>query len=128
MFDLQNSVLLFNYSDFYSLLTDSNDLRENITGRMDRIYFFSHINSFSAEWCSRFIGVHSVTKKSKTIRAAETWSDIFFPKPDITETEMDEPWYKKEEIQRLGNAGIVYCKDDFKFRSGNNFCQFQFQN
>lgn len=128
MCDLQNTILLMNYDDYYSLLTDYNDLRESFAGKMDRVFMFSHINSNSAEWCSRFIGVHSVIKRSTTKHPPKNWVEVFIsPAPDVTETEVDEAWFKKEDIQRLGNAGIVYCKD-MVFRNGNNFCKFQFKN
>ena len=128
MLEMQSSVSLLIYNDYYSLLTDSNDLRESLAGRMDRVFFFAHINSASAEWCSKFIGERTVLKRSKITPAPSTFTDLIFPRPTIAESESEEAWYKKEEIQRLGNAGIVYCKDDFIFKKRNNFCQFQFRN
>jgi len=133
LFDSPNCVLLFNYDDYYSMLTDSSDLRENFAGRMDRIFFFSHINTSSAEWCSRFIGAHTVKKIGTITQAPRRLTDVIFPVQNITENEVEEAWFKKEEIQRLGNGGIVYCKSDniFKDRSNRrnyvNFCWFGFK-
>jgi len=125
--EISNCQILISYQDFYSLLSDAPDVRERLISKVERIYLFSHMNVTSAEWCSRFIGEHMVTRYTQTTRGATNLSEILFPITDVSQTEETEAWYKKEEIQRLGNAGIVYCRSENVFRGGRNFCQFSFR-
>lgn len=127
MIDMPNSVMLFHYDDYYSQLSSSEDVREALAARMERVFFFRHINTRSAEWCSNFIGMRSIMRRSTTTRASQSWTDLLFPARDIHEQEVEEAWFKKEDIQRLGNAGIVYCSEGAVFRNGHNFSQFQFR-
>lgn len=141
---MPNCIVLLDYDDFYSLLADAPDLREQLVGRMDRIFFFSMMNSQSAEWASHFFGNHFVPKDVVTDQPARTFVDLLFTPKSIAHDKEEKPWYNSYEIQHLGDSGIVYCRRDKIFKplyceNGNlyedkyyrgqfiNFCKFGFK-
>jgi hypothetical protein len=124
---LPNSVIMLHYDDYHSLLSSSEELREALAARMDRMFIFRHISARSAEWCSNCIGLRSIVRRSTTTRASQSWTDLLFPSRDVHEQEVEEAWFKKEDIQRLGDMGIVYCSEGAVFRNGSSFGLFQFR-
>ncbi|MDR0918197.1 MAG: hypothetical protein LBM93_02955 [Oscillospiraceae bacterium] len=144
LFNMPNCITILNYEDYYSALADSSDLREQLLGRMDRIFFFSTMNSQSAEWTSRFFGTHIVPKDIITDQPARNFAELLFSSKAIAHDQEEKPWYNSYEIQHLGDSGIVYCRRDKIFRplyceNGNlyedknyqgqriNFCIFSFK-
>lgn len=112
LIDLPNCVLLLSYDDFYSAIADSQERRQQLIGRMDRIYFFSVIDEQSAAWASRTFGTHMVPKVVVTDQPYREWVDLFFRPRSYAHDEIEKPWFSPHEIQHLGSSGIVYSKQD----------------
>lgn len=121
LIDLPNCVLLLNYEDFYSKVADSQEHRQQLIGKMDRIYFFSVLDEQSAGWASRIFGMHKVPKSVITKSPYRDWTDIFINPKTYTYDEEEQPWFSTHEIQHLGNSGIVYSKRDKVFTA--YYCQ-----
>lgn len=113
---LPNCVFLLNYEDFYSTLADAAELREQLIGRTDRIFFFAMMNEQSASWASRFFGTHTVEKNIYTEPPVRSFSDLFFRPKAVTHDQEEKPWFNPYEIQHLVDSGIVYCKRDKVFQ------------
>lgn len=141
---LPNSVKLIIYDDLYSMLSASQDHRQQLIGMAKTIYFFSVINEESASWASRIFGVHMVPKVVVTNQPIREWTDIIFPPKAYAHDEVEKPWFSSHEIQHLGNMGIVYSKNYKIFkpyyrengrtyvdqnykRQKVNFCLFEFR-
>lgn len=141
---LPNSVKLIIYDDLYSMLSASQDHRQQLIGMAKTIYFFSVINEESASWASRIFGVHMVSKVVVTNQPIREWTDIIFPPKAYAHDEVEKPWFSSHEIQHLGNMGIVYSKNYKIFkpyyrengrtyvdqnykRQKVNFCLFEFR-
>ncbi len=112
LIDLPNCVLLLNYGDFYSAIAGSQERRQQLAAKMDRIYFFSVVDEQSASWVSRTFGTHMVPKVVVTNQPYRDWQDIFFPPKSYAHDEVEKPWFSAHEIQHLGDNGIVYSKQD----------------
>lgn len=121
LIDLPNCVLLLNYEDFYSKVADSQEHRQQLIGKMDRIYFFSVLDEQSAGWASRIFGMHKVPKEVITKSPYRDWTDIFINPRTYTYDEEEQPWFNTHEIQHLGDSGIVYSKRDKVFTAC--YCQ-----
>lgn len=143
LFDLPNSILTLNYSDFYSKLADASDRRQQLIGRMERIFFFSITDDSSAQWTSDFFGSRTVSKTTHTDLPPRDFWEMFFRQKSITHGEEEKPWFSKHEIRHLGDKGIVFSIRDNSFapcylEHGNtyqdkdyygrvNFCTFSFK-
>lgn len=112
LIELPNCVLLLNYEDFYSKIADSEEYRQQLVSKMDRIYFFSVLEEQSAGWASRFFGTHMVPKVVVTDQPYRDWRDIIIRPRTYAHDEVEKPWFSTHEIQHLGNSGIVYSKSD----------------
>lgn len=116
LIDLPNCILLLNYDDFYSKLADSQERRQQLISKMERIYFFSVIDEQSASWASRTFGTHTVPKVVVTYQPYRQWIDLLIKPKAYAHDEVEKPWFSTHEIQHLGNSGIVYSKDDKIFK------------
>lgn len=117
LIDLPNCVLLLNYDDFYSKVADSQERRQQLIGKMDRIYFFSVMDEQSAGWASRIFGSHTVPKVVVTDQPCREWIDFFIKPRSYAYDEVEKPWFSTHEIQHLDNNGIVYSKRDKIFKA-----------
>ncbi len=117
LIDLPNCVLLLNYDDFYSKIVDSQERRELLISKMERLFFFSVMNEQSAGWVSRMFGEHDVPKVVFTDQPWREWTDILIRPRTYTHDEMEKPWFSTHEIQHLSNNGIVYSKRDKIFKA-----------
>lgn len=116
LIDLPNCILLLNYDDFYSKVADSQERRQQLISKMERIYFFSVIDEQSASWASRTFGTHTVPKMVVTDQPYRHWIDIIIKPKAYAHDEVERPWFSTHEIQHLGNSGIVYSKVDKIFK------------
>lgn len=116
LIELPNCILLLNYDDFYSQVADSQDRRQQLISKMERIYFFSVIDEHSASWASRTFGTHTVPKVIVTYQPYRQWIDLLIKPKAYAHDEVEKPWFSTHEIQHLGNDGIVYSKNDKIFK------------
>lgn len=115
LIDLPNCVLLLSYEDVYSKIADSQERRQQLISKMDRIYFFSVIDEQSAGWVSRTLGTHMVPKVVVTEQPYRDWTDFFIRPKSYAHDEVEKPWFSTHEIQHLGDDGIVYSRRDKVF-------------
>jgi len=143
LLDLPNCIMLLSYDDFYSKLADAQERRQQLLGKMQRIFFFSVIEEQSAGWVSRFFGTHMLPKTVITETPAFHPIHIFFRPKAVAHDEVEKPWFSTHEILQLGDTGIVYSREDriFKacyrengatyrderYKQNVNFCTFGFR-
>jgi hypothetical protein len=117
LFDLPNCIILLCYDDFYSKLADAQERRQQLLGRMQRIFFFSVMEEQSAGWASRFFGTHMVPKTVVTETPGFHPIHILFRPKAYAHDEVEKPWFSTHEILQLGDTGIVYSKEDQIFKA-----------
>lgn len=143
LLDLPNSIVYFNYQDFYSKIADAAELRQELISMVERIFFFTITDAASAKWVSDFFGSRNVEKISSTDLPPNDFWDIIFRKRTYTHQEEEKYWFSQHEIRQLRNKGIVFSLRDriFKpcylergetyldrhYRKKVNFCTFTFK-